>query len=337
MALEHRPRRRQLAFGLLLCGLSGGLFTQVPTAQAQSRPGTDVESSSSLDRLIQRGIELRRSGKDSEALRVFEEAERVERHSIRLRVHLASTHQALGHWLEADVYLQGVLAEAADAYVTRHRATLERAADFVGRHIGSVEVTGEPAGAEVRLNGELLGTLPLPTTRTLVGSYELQVTRSGYYEVRRPVVVGPRGVVRESVNLASVVETPARSPRAPAVREADLGSGSPRWLSWALTGASAGALLTTGVSLYLREQRASRWNSNDCLEVGRLRGDVCATELADGRNAERVAYVSGAATLLLGVGAIVSWTLDEPNAPAAASLAANCGMTLGGAVCSGSF
>jgi len=337
MAFEHRSRRRPLAFGLLLCALSGGFFTQLPTARAQSRLGTAVDNSSSLDTLIQRGIELRRSGKDSEALRAFETAEGEDRHSIRLRVHLASTHQALGHWLEADVYLQGVLAEEKDPYVTRHRATLEKAAEFVGRHIGSVEVTGEPAGAEVRLNGDLLGTLPVPATRTLVGSYELQVTRSGYYEVRRPVVVGPRGVVRESVELASIAKTPAPSPRAPALREADVGSGSPRWLSWALSGASAGALLTTGVALYLREQHASRWNSSACLDVGRLRGDVCPTELDGGRNAERVAYVSGAATLLFGVGAIVSWTLAEPNAPAAASLAANCGITLGGAVCSGSF
>jgi hypothetical protein len=111
---------------------------------------------------------------------------------------------------------------------------------------------------------------------------------------------------------------------------------SPRWLSFALAGLSVGAAATTGVSLALREKSATQWNSGDCLEPGRTRGEVCREQLDRGRTAERVAYVSGVATLLFAAGAIVSFSLEEPDVQATASLG-SCGIAFGGATCVGSF
>jgi hypothetical protein len=196
---------------------------------------------------------------------------------------------------------------------------------------------GTPPGAEVRLNGRRIGVLPLSAVRAPVGSYQLQVLKQGFYEERRPVVISNRGVIRESIELAPIAEARSVAASAPSVREEARGLMSPRWLSWALTGLSAGAAVTTGVSWALREKSATEWNSGDCLEPGRTRGEVCPVTLDNGRTAERVAYVSGVATLLFAAGAIVSWTLDQPGAPATASLSARCDLTLGGATCAGSF
>jgi PEGA domain-containing protein len=323
----------------LLLGLCSLLSLHAPLALAQSgSEANDVSGSRpQLDTLIQQGIELRRAGKDEQALQAFLEAEALARDSVRVRVHLASTHQALGHWLEADAYLRGVLSQPDDPYVTRHRATLEQAAQFVGQHVGSVEVTGTPVGAEVSLNGRRIGALPLPAVRAPIGSYQLQVQKEGFYEERRPIVLSNRGVIREAVELVPIAQARPVAASPSAAREVDRGLDSPRWLSWTLTGLSVGAAAATGVSLALREKSAKEWNSADCLEPGRTRGEVCPVTLDNGRNAERVAYVSGVATLLFAAGAIVSWTLDEPDVPATASLSASCGIMLGGATCVGSF
>jgi hypothetical protein len=341
MPIESRlpglPRRRLGALSRALCL---GLLLQAPLSHAQSNPDAEENvggARSQLDTLIQRGIELRRAGKDDEALRAFLDAEALAKDSVRVKVHLASTHQALGHWLEADAYLREVSSHPDDAYVTRHRATLEQAAKFVEQHIGSVEVTGTPLGALVTLNGRRVGVLPLSAVRMPVGSYQLQVTRQGFYEERRPIVISNHGVIRESIQLAAMVEPSSVAASPTRAREIDHRSGSPRWLSWALTGLGVGAAATTGVSLALREKNASDWNSGDCLQPGRLRGEVCPGKLEGGRNAERVAYVSGVATLLFAAGAIVSWTLEKADVPRTASLAASCGIMLGGATCAGSF
>lgn len=340
---SRRSRRLALALSCALGGATvGGVALAPRSAQAQDKADTEAAQNPEVEALVQRGIELRRAGKDEEALGAFQEAEKLAPTVVRTRVHLAATHQALGHWLDADEYLRGVLSEPEDPYVERHRATLERALEYVDRHIGELEVSGAPAGATVRLNGRELGTLPLSrAVRVPVGTYELEVSREGYYEARRPVVLTSRGVVREAVDLAPAPQAPAASTAPNPARTAstaDSGAGSPRWLSWTLTGLAVGAGATTTVALLLREKHASNWNSNDCLQQGFSRGDVCRDELDSGRTAERIAYVSGVATALFAAGAIVSWSLDGPEeATASAALETRCGLTFGGATCKGSF
>jgi hypothetical protein len=256
-----------------------------------------------------------------------------------VRVHLAATHQALGHWLEADAYLREVLLAEDDAYVRRHRATLLHAAEFVGRHLGSLLVTGQPAGAVVRVDGRELGQLPLAdAVRVPVGSYQLEVALDGYYPARRPLTISAESIARESVDLAPLSEAPraASAPGSePAQRPGGL-AGNPAWLSWSLTGAAAASAITTGVALLVRDHHAEHWNSDACLAPGRRRGEVCGSELDAGKNAERVAYVGGVASVLFAAGALLSWSLSEPAQERGVGLVA-CGLHGVGGVCSGSF
>jgi len=327
--------------------LSCAALLAAPLLRAEPRAEASSTSLSRSERLIEQGMELRQSGQEEAALPVFEEAAALEPESIRARVHLAATHQALGHWVEADALLAEVLeSDSDDPYLERHRATLERAAEFVGRHLGSLTLSGEPAGAEVRLDGRKLGVLPLPEAlRVPVGSYQLEVLAQGYYPLRRPVVISSASVLREAVTLAPLAadSSAAGGKGAAGAEPASASAGSPRWLSWTLTGLSVGAAITTGVAFAVRNQHASEWNSADCLQPGRVRGEVCGDELDAGKTAETVAYASGVATLLFTAGAVVSWTLGEPsnteapNAVGTTVARTRCGFTLTGGTCFGTF
>lgn len=279
-------------------------------------------------------MQLRREGKDEAALAAFEEATVLAPESARARVHLAAAHQALGHWREADALLAELLQQEDEPYVQRHHATLLRAQEFVGRHLGTLSLTGQPAGAVVKVNGRELGTLPLAKpTRLVVGSYLLEVTLPGYYPLQRPVTITAGGTLRESVELAQQTSASASA----ASSEAAAAASAPRWLSWTLTGLAASGAVATGVAWGVRNHHASRWNSDACLAPGRARGEVCPGERDDGKRAEQLAYIGGVATVLLAASAAVSWTLLDAPAAEASAASLSCGLSLGLGVCSGSF
>src|SRR5688572_6506463 len=177
MGVRFHRARGVVVLALALCGALGSSVPRAQAAPAEAAASPEVEA------LVQQGIELRRTGRDPEALAAFQAA--VEREpSFRNKLHLAAAHQALGHWQEADSLLREALRADDDPYVRRHRATLERAAEFVGRRMGNLDVQGGPEGAEVRVNGKLQGTLPLAAPlRVPVGSYTLEVRLDGYYSV----------------------------------------------------------------------------------------------------------------------------------------------------------
>jgi hypothetical protein len=303
-----------------------------PPAQAEG----DVEA------LVQRGIELRRLGRDVEALSVFESALARWPGSTRIKVHLAAAHQALGRWVEAERYLSEALRAADDPYVRRHRETLEKAYDFLERRIGSLDVVGGPEGAELLLSGRPIGHLPLAApVRVPIGSYVLEVRKEGYYSVARPIAIGGGALLRESVTLGPRDAAPPAwvqelSGRPPA--SVDDGGGSPSWLTWTLAGTGLAAGAVSAIAFGIREQHAATWNSRDCLQPGLSRGQVCPEELDSGRSAERwgigAAIVSG---VLLG-GAVASFLLERSAPSEAASFGLDgCGVGAAGALCFGSF
>jgi hypothetical protein len=311
---------------------------------AHADPGLDAEAArvADADALVQRGIELRRVGNDLEALSVFEQAAARAPGSPRVRVHLAATHQALGQWLEAEQLLSDVLRETDDPYIRKHRATLEEAYAFVSQRLGSLDVFGDPAGAEVLLSGRPLGKLPLPgPARVPVGTYVLEVRMDGYYTISRPVAITSRAISREAVALGARASArpPVLSMLAPAPVEHDSGAPSSRWLTWTLAGLGAGAAVVGGVAWANREQHAQRWNSDACLAPDRRRGQICAEELSLGRTAEQVAYAGSiTAGLLLG-GALATWLLEDPRADEDHESAGvtRCDVGLANARCFGSF
>jgi hypothetical protein len=310
---------------------------------AQAQSGARAENPEA-DKFVAEGIELRARGKDNEALRAFQKAAEIDPDSVRVQIHLATVYQALGNWLLADDYLSMALARQNHPYVNRHRQTLEDAKRVIDANIGRLEVEGQPAGAEVRLNGRLVGTLPLAApVRTTVGSFMLEVRHEGHYSSRRPITITGGGLVRESVQLEALpadADWRGGSARSTAggAPEADTGGG-PAWLTWTFVGAAGVAGATTVGALVFREVHAGRWNDNArCLEVERTRAEVCGDERDKANSAGTVAVVGGALTGVFALSAVLNAVgVFESDAPPGEAGLRGCNLGFAGASCFGTF
>jgi hypothetical protein len=321
-----------------LCGcISFLIWTGAAHAQSARRP-------EEADQFVAEGIELRARGKDNEALRAFQRAEALDPDSVRVQIHLATVYQALGNWLLADEYLSKALARQNHPYVNRHRQTLEDAKRVIDANIGQLEIDGEPAGAEVRLNGRLVGTLPLARAiKATVGSYELEVRREGHYSAQRPIVIAGGALVRESIHLEPLpsdlrAEVQARSSTSGMADGIDDSRVRP-WLTWTLAGAAGLAGTVTVGAIVLREVHAGRWNDNSrCLEIERTRAEVCGDERDKANTAETVAVVSGVLAGVFATGAALNafGVFDSDEPPGEAGLR-GCRLGFSGASCFGAF
>ena len=339
-ASAFRAGARFLACAALLAAASSPVFAQSPRASEAGR----------ADDLLQRGVELRHDGRDADALVLFQQALELDPESARVFAHLGVTYQALGRWVLADTYLSQALARSGDPYIERHRPALEQASALVKDHLGLLDVQGSPAGAEIQLNGQSFGKLPLPEpVRVPVGSYVMEVSLAGHYGISEPIRISPRALTRESVELLplSARAQPAKGvPSAAAAEEA--GSepspseaerqGPPSWVPWTLAGVSAAAAAVTTVALVNRQQHADRWHDNArCLDVpGATRESLCADERSAGERAQTVALVSGGVALAFAAGAL--WTgfaVSSSSSEQAGLESYSIGWA--GALCSGHF
>jgi len=173
-----------------------------------------VAMAEDADALIKHGVELRKQGNDREALAEFERA-RALGETPRLTAQIGLAEFALGQWSSAEESLTKALESPSDPWIKLHRAALTDALKKVGAHLGSVEVWGEPAGAEVLVNGKRAGTLPSPpAVHVAAGTCSVLVRAEGYEDARRELSVPPRGRVREYfelVRLPPVAGTPSSS------------------------------------------------------------------------------------------------------------------------------
>jgi tetratricopeptide (TPR) repeat protein len=161
------------------------------------------------ERLIERGVEARKSGDDAEALRLFRQAYELHR-GVRAEAQLGLAEQALGRWVDAEAHLTDALASPRDPWIAKNQALLRQSVDRIRQRIGRLEIVGAPTGAEVLVEGHVVGTLPL--ARPLVvraGDCRFEVRAPGYVPVTRSVQVGTRELTRESVDLARAPEPAA--------------------------------------------------------------------------------------------------------------------------------
>jgi hypothetical protein len=250
-----------------------------------------------VEDLMKRGTELRRSGRDVEALAEFQKALQL-RASPRAAAQVALAEQALGLWVEANSHLEQALAGGTDPWIKKNRGTLETARATIQAHLCRVEFWGAPAGTEILVDGKRVGTLPNVQTWAAPGEISFEARQPGFTAFRRTMKTPEGGVLREHVqlrpspaeatpqNLSSVspatplpvataplpaavapaepttlVAKPADP--APATSEARL---TERWWFWTLVGvgvvaggATAGYLLTHKSSSCDREP-CSTWN-----------------------------------------------------------------------------
>jgi tetratricopeptide (TPR) repeat protein len=163
------------------------------------------------DKLIQEGVELRRSGDDVTALERFQQALELTP-SPRALAQVGLAEQALGRWTQAYEHLHKALDAKGDLWTNKHRAALVEALDHVSDHVGKVEILGGSPGAEVRFDGSPRGTLPVVEPILVpTGKVTIDIVSPGFVSVQRITVVHARESVRESfdrlVRLSAAVDS----------------------------------------------------------------------------------------------------------------------------------
>jgi hypothetical protein len=235
--------------------------------------------------LNNRGVDLRRSGKDREALEVFQQAYGLT-HSPRATAQLGLAYQALGRWELAGPLIETALQKPNDPWIKKYVPQLQDAFGVIKQHLAHIELTGDPAGADVVVNGSLAGHLPLPGPLTVsIGTVDLQVRAPGYRDDIRKLTVAAyqyeRIFVRLDKNpdLATVVVPPAggvTTPPPPIVPPIVVDPGAPRTISprtvvkWSALGLAAAGLGTGIVASVIHQNRVTDFGNAD---MGNCRQD----------------------------------------------------------------
>jgi hypothetical protein len=238
-------------------------------------PNRGLALAEDVDALIKNGIELRRQGKEHEALELFRRAALIRR-TPRVVAQVALAEHALGIWADAERDLTEALTTGdKDPWINKNQSQLKEALRIIEGHLGSLEVWGEPPGTEIVVDGAVVAKLPMSTPLRLpIGEFSLTLRKEGYDKVTRLVSISKGSQVRENIVLHATAAAPVEkkllalgapgvgpgeaSPTLPTIKVTpapppDEPAGSPiykRWWFWTgiavvAVGASAGAYLLT--------------------------------------------------------------------------------------------
>ena len=159
-----------------------------------------AESAADVEALFKKGTELRRKGRDADALVEFQKAARLQ-DSPRAWAQVALAEQALGLWLDANTHIGRALESHQDPWILKNQDALEAAHKIIRTHLCQLEVWGAPAGAQVSIDGKRAGVLPDVTTWLDAGSVALEITATGFVPLAKTLNLPEGGRVREHADL----------------------------------------------------------------------------------------------------------------------------------------
>ena len=309
---------------------------QVDSTPAQSESEGDDEGVTDRDSLIERGLQLRREHRDSEALEVFRRTVKAFP-SPRAHAQVALAEQALGQWVAAERDLRDALRAKDDPWIKSHKAALEGALEALGKHLGTLIVMTNVTPTEVFLNDTLVGELPMDPLRVAAGSIRIEVRSKGYDRASRTVEVAAQTTVTEVIPLVAEpapepVAAPVTVPAAviPAAEAANANrsvqktapdeSVSPaaktrRVLAWSALGA-AGAFLGGAIAAQIvSETNSAVYDDDSQCSYGELsREQRCAVYRGQAESAQTLATFGYVASGVFGVASAVLF-FAFPNKP----------------------
>jgi len=318
---------------LLLAAVLGASSARAQVDATQTED--EKEGATDRDSLIEKGLQLRREHRDSEALEVFRRTIKVFP-SPRVRAQVALAEQALGQWVAAEHDLREALRATDDPWIKSHKAALEGALEVLGKHLGTLVLTTNVTPAEVFLNNTLVGELPMEPLRVPAGPIRVELRSKGYERASRTVEVAAQTTVTEEIPLvAEPAAAPAAAPPVlPAVIPADEGaranrpvqkaapdeSMSPaaktrRVLAWSALGA-AGAFLGGAIAAQIvSESKTADYNDDSqCLYGDLTRDQRCGVYRGQAESAQSLATFGYVASGVFGVASAVLF-FAFPNKP----------------------
>jgi hypothetical protein len=351
---------------MVLRGLVGVLLAVAITSE--SRPA--CADAAEVEALIAKGNELRRAGTPGPALPYFQKAYELAR-SPRTAGQLGLAELAAGYPVDAAEHLAAALQTPDDPSIAKYRKMLTDALSTARAQIGELALQGNPAGAEVLVDGRPAGVLPLSAPIKLAAHNTEVVVRAPGYEPHRelvPIIGGQRHALTitlqktekpaEGKSTITAVPSPtspsaappATSPpvivdrRAGADDDARGSSSGLRTGAWIVGG---GAVVALGAGLVLN--LASRSNSSDfdgsCVNMNGIHmvtGPLSQMECVDRYNAWQsdrrwsiVGYVTG--TALAVTSGILFWASRPVSPSVSVHAGVACAPTPAGVSCEGRF
>lgn len=178
-----------------------------------SQARADRPDPGAAEDLIRQANELRRHGHDERALPLYRKAYEAAR-SARTAGQLGLAEMALGYWAAAEGHLDEALAEHRNPWIDKNRPTLENALRTAQSHLVEVRVEGSPDGAEVLVNGSVVGRLPLANpVRVSEGRVDLEVRAPGRRTMTQTLSLSGKASERIQVSLERL-ETASPTPQA---------------------------------------------------------------------------------------------------------------------------
>jgi hypothetical protein len=322
------------------------------------------------DAAVRLGLDLRRQGKDQEALEAFQKA--YERNkSARVLAQIGLAEQALGHWVDAEAHVEQALSDETQPWIRKNGPTLKSALAEIQRHIGSLQMVGPP-GAEVSVNGQIVGTLPFPKpARVPIGTVNVVLRKEGYLPTTRPVSIAAGALTRESISLQMIEPVPQQRVEAVPTRSPDVtpistpppplppgpdrvdnearrdpiveNSSGGTWQRPVAWVAAVGAVLGVaggGAALFIRSRRLKEANDLQCRVMGGTvnpvdpaNGGRCLSLADTASNMSLTAVVAFSVAGVLAVGSAVLFATTTSKGSPVVSLACAPVVAIPGAVC----
>lgn len=140
-----------------------------PRAWAQ-----DAAPSTEVDSLLLQANDLRRRGRDEDAVALLRRAAALDQ-GPRTLAQLALGEQSIGRWAQSEALFVRALASVGDPWIERHRATLEASLAAARAHLATVDVVGGDPTAELWVEGERVGALSEHRQlRVVIGSVRIE-------------------------------------------------------------------------------------------------------------------------------------------------------------------
>src|SRR5581483_1627233 len=211
-AADAKKKDRKFNFLILLASAAAWRFTPLRSALAvalafsfaigssvaRAAPAVRAAANdAAVEDLLHRGIELRKKGRDAEALDLFRQAYDLGK-TPRAEAQVGLAEQALARWPQGANHLREALA-TADPWIQSHRAVLEEALRVAEQHLGRLQISGGVAGATVSLDGEKIGALPIDKPIPLApGEHRITVEKEAYstFSSRATVTAGQTVVLQ---------------------------------------------------------------------------------------------------------------------------------------------
>lgn len=227
---------------------------QLSPAQAQPAEPPTEEAIEKGRAHLKRANELYEAGEFKLALAEFERAYAVAP-NYRILYNIGQMHLQLNSYAAALAAFERFLTEGGDEIDAERRASVAGELPRLRARTGTLSVSSNVQGAEVRVDGVVVGVTPLSGLRLDAGVHNVILTKDGRSTSEIVTVGGDDSQVTLEVELkfpepgtppAPVpVVQPVPKPQ-PDTQEDEIGAGV--WISWSITGALTLAAVGTGVA-----------------------------------------------------------------------------------------